>query len=471
MPTWLDEGLAEFFGNTWMRSDGIYIGAPSPRLADLRSRTMYHIETIVSVGHASPYYRDADKAPMFYAESWSLTHFMMFGQGMEQGRKLNEYLASLQKGVDGGKAFEQAFGNPKDLEKGFQAYAYRFTYGALRYDKMQKIDPSTFEGGPMAPQEADARLAGFYTKQRELEIADKKLTLTLGKDSKSALAHENEGFLDFVQGKDEQAQKEFDTAVGLNPDSYLSVYYQAMMKYHGKKDTDSLAQLDAAMSKVVQLNPQFAPAVVVKSQIYVQQGKLQDAYNTSIQAQRLEPDRGGYQTNSAAILLLGRNYPAALKAAGTVAARWDNSDSAEALAVVIQARRLGKIDQTAEEKTQEDQEMEYAKDSTAVEGIVQSTHCEKSKPLELVLRSGDKTLNFKSGKKFGLGFSDTLWYGEDHFSECYHLDGMNALVRYSPSSDPGGETEMRWLEIRDELIPSSLAAAQADKTIASPHTN
>lgn len=80
-----------------------------------------------------------------------------------------------------------------------------------------------------------------------------------------------------------------------------------------------------------------------------------------------------------------------------------------------------------------------------------------------MLRGGDKLLNFRSGKKFGVGFSDTLWYGEDHFSDCYHLDGMNALVRYLPSSDPNGEKEMQWLEIRDELIPSSLLTSQPDK--------
>lgn len=471
LPVWLDEGLAEFYGNTWMRSDGIYIGAPSPRLAELRSRTLYPVETILAVGHASPYYRDADKAPLFYAESWGLTHYLMFGPGMDLGRKMNVYLGDLQKGIEGDKAFEQAFGSPKDIEKGFQAYSNRFTYGAMRFDRMQKIDPATFDAGPMAPPETDARLGGFYTRQHEIDLAEKHLTAALSKDPNSALAHENEGFLDFVQGKDEEAQKEFDAAATLNPDSYLAVYYQAMMKYHGKKDADSLTQLDTAMSKVVQLNPRFAPALVVRSQISVQRGKLQDAYNISVQAQRLEPDRGGYLTNSAAILLLGRNYTAAVKVASTVAARWEASDSAEALAVLAQARKLGKIEQTADEKAQEDQEMEYAKDTTAVEGIVQSVHCERSKPLEVSLRSGDKLLNFRSGDKFGVGFSDTLWYGEDHFSDCYHLDGMNALVRYSPSSDHNGDVEMRWLEIRDELIPSSLPTTQTDKAANSAAAN
>ena len=460
LPVWLDEGLAEFFGNTWMRSDGIYIGAQSPRLEELRRGTPYPIATLLTVSHSSPYYRDAGKAGMFYAESWALTHFLMFGPGMEQGRKMNVYLASLQRGAEGDKAFDDAFGDRKTVEKNFQAYANRFVYAAMRADKMQKIDPSSFEGGPMPQPETDARLGGFYTKDREFEIADKKLAAALGKDPQSALAHENLAFLDFVQGKDDEAGKEFDAAATLNPNSYLAIYYQAMMKFHGKKDADSLAQLDSAMSKVLQLNPRFAPGLVVRSQIYMQQGKLQDAYNTSAQAYKLEPDRGGYFTNSAAILLLGRNYPAALKVASTVAARWEASDSAEALAVATQARRLGKIEETADEKAEEDREMEYAKDTTAVEGIVQSTHCEKSKPFEIELRSGDQLLKFHSGKTFGTGFSDTLWYGEDHFTNCYHLEGMNALVRYAPSSGQNGENEMRWLEIRDELIPSSVPSSQ-----------
>jgi Tfp pilus assembly protein PilF len=303
-------------------------------------------------------------------------------------------------------------------------------------------------------------IGGFYTKQRELDLAGKRLNASLAADSKSALAHENRAFLYFIQGEDDEAQKEFETALALNPDNYLAVYYEAMMKYHGKKDADSLSQLDAAMTRVAQLNPRFAPALIVRSQIYVQQGKLQDAYNTSIQAQKLEPDRGGYRTNSAVILLLGRNYPAAVKLGETVAARWYGSDSAEALAVVAQARRLGKIEQTAGEKAEEDREMEYAKDTTSVEGVIQSVHCEKSKPLQVLLRSGDQILSFHSGKKFGVGFSDTLWYGEDHFSDCRHIDGMNTLVRYTQSPDQNGDQEMQWLEIRDELIPTSVANGQ-----------
>ena len=50
-----------------------------------------------------------------------------------------------------------------------------------------------------------------------------------------------------------------------------------------------------------------------------------------------------------------------------------------------------------------------------------------------------------------IAYSDTLWYGGDHFSLCRHVEGMHAVIRYRPavSKDYAGD----WLsiELRDEL--------------------
>jgi tetratricopeptide (TPR) repeat protein len=460
LPVWLDEGLAEFFGNTLTRSDGLYLGAPSPRLGLLQSSTLYPLQTILSATASSPYYRDEDKVGMFYAESWGLTHFLMFSENMGAGQKMNAYLGCLQRGMDSQKAFEQAFGDPNEIEKKFSYYVLRFGFKAMRLNKPPSIDSAAFAGGPMSKGETDARLGSFFTYMREVDEANQKLTAAVAEDPESSLAHENTGFLYFQQGKDEEAAKEFDQAVKLDPTSYLPLYYQAMMKYHGKTDADSLLRLDAALENVLRLNPRFAPAIVARSQIYVREGKLQEGYNAAVQAQKLEPDRAGYHTNAAVILLLGHNYINAVKVASSVASRWAASDSAEALAVVNQARQLGKIEQTPNEKSQEDAEMKYAKDTTAVDGIVKSVACEKSKPMELLLQSGDKSLDFRAGKTYGVGFSDTLWYGADHFNPCHHLEGMKAVVRYIPANNQAQEGEMRWLEIRDELIPVADAAAK-----------
>lgn len=456
LPVWLDEGLAEFFGNTEVRKNQALIGLPSPRVALLQSRTPIPLQTLLSV---RPNFSDASEAGMFYAEAWGLTHFLMVGQGMSGIDRMSSYLTSLQKGADPQKAFEEAFGDPKQVEKQFYQYVNHISLPDLIMKSPPKVDAEAFQSAPMTAAETNGRLAGVHMRFGEPDTAAKQLSAALSADPQSALAHENMAFLDFQQGRDEDAENEFDKAVTLDPNSFLAAYYQAMLAYHGKTDADSLGKLDAAMQHVLQLNPSFAPAVVVRSQILVRQKKLQTAFDTAAQAQKLEPDRAGYLTNMAVILVMGRNYSEAIKVADMVAERWFGSDSAEALAVAAQARKLGNIPATADEQAKEAEEMKYAEGTTAVEGVVKSITCEKSKPQQLVLQSGGKDLTFQSAKTHGVGFSDTLWYGADHFNSCYHLEGMSAVVRYKTPADPGAPTEFQWLEIRDELIASEVAAA------------
>ena len=52
----------------------------------LQTAALIPIETLISVDQKSPYYHDEDKVGLFYAEAWALTHFLIFGPGMETGK-------------------------------------------------------------------------------------------------------------------------------------------------------------------------------------------------------------------------------------------------------------------------------------------------------------------------------------------------------------------------------------------------
>jgi hypothetical protein len=72
------------------------------------------------------------------------------------------------------------------------------------------------------------------------------------------------------------------------------------------------------------------------------------------------------------------------------------------------------------------------------------------------------TQTFRSSGAHRIGFSDTLWFGTDHFTLCHHLEGLRAIVEYKPSTDKDLTGEWLGLELREDL--PAMSAKPADPT-------
>ena len=151
LPTWLDEGLAEFYGNTRFEGKKSYVGTPSPRVRELQGRGLtIPLETILAVNPHTFYRGKEDQIATFYAESWALVHYLIFGPDMDHGKKMNLFYSRLQKGDQQGKAFREIFGEYKDVEKDLTRYINGFSL------KSWVIDNSSFHPGK-----------GFFRAQAE----------------------------------------------------------------------------------------------------------------------------------------------------------------------------------------------------------------------------------------------------------------------------------------------------------------
>ncbi|HET8890092.1 MAG TPA: hypothetical protein VFQ41_14415 [Candidatus Angelobacter sp.] len=103
-----------------------------------------------------------------------------------------------------------------------------------------------------------------------------------------------------------------------------------------------------------------------------------------------------------------------------------------------------------------------------VEGVVKSVHCSRGADNEeqgytVVIDQGGHDLTFQAKSGFGVGYSDTLWWGRDHFSSCLHIEGLRAVVHYKPSSDAKYAGELARLDLRDDL-PQQQPKTAEDKT-------
>ena len=131
-----------------------------------------------------------------------------------------------------------------------------------------------------------------------------------------------------------------------------------------------------------------------------------------------------------------------------VAERWIGPDHDEAVQLWNEI--------PVSERVPEDQlSYELPKETETAEGKLLSTTCtENDRISALVLDTGNHSLTFHSKSGFTSGFSDTIWYGEDHFSLCHHLGGLHAVVRYKPPADGSYAGELAELEVREELPAS-----------------
>jgi Tfp pilus assembly protein PilF len=462
LPLWLDEGLADFHANTRFEKNRIYVGAPSWRLRILRSRSPIPLSTFLGVTPNSPYYHDEDKADIFYAQSWLLTHYLFFGPGMDSGRKLLRFITLLDE-TEQMKAFEQVFGDPKEIEKRLPEYGRTFSMAGGTLNTPASTDEKEFKSRRMSVAETEAELGSYHLWSHQRELARPLIEQALKDDPTLALAHEDMAFLDFAEGRDDDAIAEFSKALALDPKLHLSLFSRTMMSPIARSDapTDQ-AEFEQALQQVLAQDPQFAPAMVQLARLYVRQGSLEKAYGLARRAEQLEPTRAGYHLLSGRILQLRGRGAEAAGFARFVAARWQGSDHDEALelwnSVPAEQRPAGDVLAPS-----------IVAGTEVVEGVVKSVQCGRSAENEnqkftLVIDQGGHELAFQPKGGFGVGYSDTLWWGRDHFSSCLHIKGIRAVVHYRPSADPKYAGELARLDLRDDILQAAVPQKKAESS-------
>jgi Tfp pilus assembly protein PilF len=447
LPLWLDEGFAEFYGNSRFEQNKTLIGAPTTLYGDLQRQALIPIDTLLTVTQRSPYYHDQNKVQLFYAEAWALVHFVTFGPGMLGTTKLTEFNNLLQQGMEQKKAFQQVFGDTAELQKKLDEYVHHAAFTTAVIKSPPRIDEKGFAVRTLSTAETESQLGSYHLWSYQLPEARQYIEQAVKDDPKLGFAHENMGFLDFREGKDEEALREFSLAYELDNSLYLSLFYKTMLSgiTRSEKPADQ-ASLHDALLKTLDLNRQFAPAYVDLALLDIRQGKYSDALGVARRAEQLEPARAGYHLLSGQILLrLGRGTEASAFAK-YVAERWFGPDHDEAVALwnAIPDSQRDQGDPLSDE---------IPKDTQTTEGRVHSTTCPGDDSITVVLDRGEQALTFHGKFPFMSGFSDTVWYGADHFSACRHIEGLRAVVRYRPSADNKYAGELAELELREELPP------------------
>jgi len=302
-PLWLNEGFADFLGSATLTSKGGKLGQPSSRDLDLLQQTkLLPLETLFKVDHQSPFYNEANKTTIFYAESWALVHYLMLDPEKQKNQALSKYISYVENGADPVEAATRAFGDLGQLQKALQSYTNRTSYMEYSVTLPAKADAKDYSVRTISAAEAQARLGDFDLYRGQLDAAHKKLEEAIRLDPNLAAAQESMGLLLFRQDERYGAEKYFARAVALDSKSALAYFYHAMLLTSEGSDEEQIAEARTALEKAVALNPSLGSAWSNLALLYANGGTMEKALTAAKRAVDTMPGEPHFQYNLAVVL-------------------------------------------------------------------------------------------------------------------------------------------------------------------------
>jgi hypothetical protein len=138
LPPWVNEGLAEFFGESVLVGDDFILGQSTPTVIEALQEAIEvtaYVPFIDMVTLTNQGWRQravAGNGDLYYEQAWSMVHFLAYGDGGRYQQPFEQYLRLINQGILSQPAFVQVFGD--DLE-GFERRWREY---------MRKAGPSSF---------------------------------------------------------------------------------------------------------------------------------------------------------------------------------------------------------------------------------------------------------------------------------------------------------------------------------------
>lgn len=259
LPTWLDEGIADFYGATEIKSEHVLVGrVPVGRLLKLRGSIRLPIETLLTVTHDSPYYQEGEKTGIFYAQSWAFVHYLFMDAQAQKAGLFRAYLKALHSGTDPLAEAREGFGDLAKLQGALTLYSRRSTFGYWNLPLSVKLTDQDFQSRPLGEAETLVVRAEFLQYTRQEPGARPLLARALALAPQLPEVHVALGLGHSLQGEKEQARSEFEAALRLGSQDFRAPYYLATLAQGGTgQGPQDSAQILRWLESARSLRPDF----------------------------------------------------------------------------------------------------------------------------------------------------------------------------------------------------------------------
>ena len=318
-PLWLREGLAEVYSSFDVKDNKVTLGAPiDHHVFLLRESKFIPLETLFDVHHESSIYNERDKQGIFYAESWALSHYLMFGDKHARRQQMIDFVNRYIQSGDLKGSFTQAFKSDLPaVEKQLRGYIGNngYTIDVYTLEKAQTEVEITVR--PVTDAEATFYLGNLLARTNRLDEGEALFKQAITLDPAMARSYEGLGFVATRRKNYDEAMEQFKQAATRGSKNHLAHYYyaEALQRHAVGPLTPALAQQIAEELKTsIKLMPGFAHSHYALGFLSLATGEnLKEGAEQLRAALSIEPQNTHFALTLAQIQARMRDYDAAKK--------------------------------------------------------------------------------------------------------------------------------------------------------------
>ncbi len=286
LPLWLDEGLAQVFGDGRVEADGFLAGDTMTwHLGFLRKAKLMPVSELFAVDRDSPDYRDSDRANLFYAESFLLTQYLLFADGEAYRSKLKTYLEQIEDGASDGEALSRAFGSGETLDGELRRYIELGSFPKIKISAKVGFDAVGVR--PLRPAGAATLLGEFLLAAGQPHAANVQVAEALEIEPKLASAHVLRALLLFHDGRTAEGTAALADARRLAPEDPAVNYQFGTL---GRGPAADAGVREEALRTAIRLAPAYAPAKHALAQTLLRENRSPaEAVALASDAVKLDP--------------------------------------------------------------------------------------------------------------------------------------------------------------------------------------
>jgi len=269
LPSWVNEGIAEYFSTFRTKKNSAEIGMPLQQMVSSLRRDWIPFSELM---RATAPHNDLREMYFFYSQSWALVHYAMHGN---PERKLDffEYIQALQGGAEMDRAFHDSFGaSYAELEAETKRYitGEGLPYATIRLDALGV--PPEHEASRMSYSEVLYRL-GDLLGPRGLDPAraEAHFRRAIKVDPDYGPAHFGLARLHDGRGERAEARAAYLRAIELDPENYLHHLGYGLNRLANFTAEDALEEARAAFAEAIRLRPGVAESYVGFGLVYLLQ--------------------------------------------------------------------------------------------------------------------------------------------------------------------------------------------------------